>query len=46
MTEKKIENGEGQVRINLNRDDLLGDTLKQTENIDFYKDWTVKYYFI
>ena len=43
LTEKKIENGEGQVRINLNRDDLLGDTLKQTENIDFYKDWTVKY---
>ncbi len=43
LTEKKIKNGEGQVRINLNRDDLLNDTLKQTENIDFYKDWTIKY---
>ena len=43
LTEKKLANGEGQVRINLNREDLLSDTLKQTENIDFYKDWTIKF---
>ena len=42
LTERKLQN-EGQERINLNREDLLNDTLKQTENIDFYKDWTVKY---
>ena len=42
LTERKLQN-EGQVRINLNREDLLNDTLKQTENVDFYKDWTVKF---
>ena len=42
LTERKLQD-EGQVRIKLNREDLLNDTLKQTENIDFYKDWTVKY---
>ena len=42
LTERKLQT-EGQVRIQLNRDDLLNDTLKQAENVDFYKDWTVKY---
>ena len=42
LTERKLQD-EGQVRIKLNREDLLNDTLKQTENIDFFKDWTVKF---
>ena len=42
LTERKLKD-EGSVRINLDRDNLLKDTLKKTENIDFYKEWTVKF---
>ena len=42
LTEKKIQN-EGTIRINLNRENLLRDTIKQTENVDLYKNWTIKF---
>ena len=45
LTEKKLLN-EGSVRIKLNRETLLKDTLRETEkieNVDLYKDWSVKF---
>ena len=42
LTERKLKD-EGSVRINLDRDNLLKDTLKKTEGVDFYKEWTVKF---
>ena len=42
LTEKKFQN-EGTIRINLNRENLLKDTIKKTENIDLYKNWTIKF---
>ena len=43
LLQKKIENGEGKITINLDREDLLNDTLKETEDVDFYKDWKIKF---
>ena len=36
LSKRKLQN-DGQVHINLYRENLLNDTLKQTENVDFYK---------
>ena len=42
LTEKKLLN-EGSIRIDLNRDNLLNDTLLKTQNLDFYKEWRIKF---
>ena len=42
LTEKKLLD-EGSIRINLNRENLLNDILIKTENINLYKDWTIKF---
>ena len=42
LSERKLKD-DGSVRINLDRDNFLKDTLKKTENIYFYKEWTIKF---
>ena len=42
LTEKKLLD-EGSIRICLNRENLLQDTLKNTENIDLFKEWKINF---
>ena len=42
LTEKKLLD-EGSIRICLNRENLLQDTLKKTENVDLFKEWKINF---